>query len=102
MVNGFLGQPPFSSTCHGLSSLGVHIHPNPSSTLIGDWQRPPHWNGVEGMDLLTWQNSLGGSGIQGPFVSRGHRGCPRKNCTSLMKYNSIGMAAKLVKKSLCV
>eukprot|EP01018_Ginkgo_biloba_P007436 Gb_31297 [translate_table: standard] len=64
--------------------------------------RPPHWNGVEGMALVTRQDSLGGSGIQVPFVSRVRRGRPRKNCTSLMKYNSSGMAAKLVKKALCV
>ncbi|KAH9320971.1 hypothetical protein KI387_015610, partial [Taxus chinensis] len=64
--------------------------------------RPPYWNGTEGMALVTRQDSFGGSGIQVPFVSRVRRGRPRKNCTSLLKYNSSGMAAKLVKKALSV
>lgn len=64
--------------------------------------RPPFLNGVEGMALVTRQDSLGGSGIQVPFVSRVRRGRPRKNCTSLLKYNPNGMAAKLVKKALSV
>ncbi|XP_057861007.2 uncharacterized protein LOC131069536 isoform X2 [Cryptomeria japonica] len=64
--------------------------------------RPPYWNGTEGMPLVTRQDSFGGSGIQVPFVSRVRRGRPRKNCTSLLKYNSNGMAAKLVKKALTV
>lgn len=64
--------------------------------------RPPFLNGVEGMALVTRQDSLGGSGIQVPFVSRVRRGRPRKNCTSLLKYNPSGMAAKLVKKALSV
>lgn len=64
--------------------------------------RPPYWNGTEGMQLVTRQDSFGGSGIQVPFVSRVRRGRPRKNCTSLLKYNSNGVAAKLVKKALTV
>lgn len=51
--------------------------------------------------LVTRQDSLGGSGVQIPYVSRIRRGRPRENFMALMKFQScgMGMAARLVKKA---
>ncbi|KAL0009909.1 hypothetical protein SO802_005017 [Lithocarpus litseifolius] len=58
----------------------------------------------EGRIVVTRLDSLGGSGVQVPYVSRVRRSRPRKNVMALMKFNpsSMGMAAKLVKKALGV
>ncbi|CAN6461520.1 unnamed protein product [Victoria cruziana] len=47
-----------------------------------------HWKNFESMALVCRQDSIGGSGIQVPFVLRVRRGRPRKNCTSLFADNS--------------
>ncbi|KAL9460802.1 hypothetical protein AB3S75_003911 [Citrus x aurantiifolia] len=49
-------------------------------------------------------DSLGGSGVQIPYVSRVRRSRPRKNVKALMEFhpNGIGMAAKLVKEAVDV
>lgn len=49
--------------------------------------------------MLTRLDSLGGSGIQIPCVSRVRRSRPRKNIKALMKFHpsSLGMAAEVVK-----
>ncbi|XP_043706973.1 uncharacterized protein LOC122656495 isoform X2 [Telopea speciosissima] len=54
--------------------------------------------------FVTREDSLGGSGVQVPYVSRVRRGRPRKNFMALMKFHPSGMgvAAKLVKKALGV
>ncbi|XP_042512183.1 uncharacterized protein LOC122087203 isoform X2 [Macadamia integrifolia] len=54
--------------------------------------------------FVTREDSLGGSGVQVPYVSRVRRGRPRKNFMALMKFHpsGIGVAAKLVKKALGV
>ncbi|XP_059595407.1 uncharacterized protein LOC100263481 isoform X4 [Vitis vinifera] len=58
----------------------------------------------EGKTVVTRLDSLGGSGVQVPYVFRVRRSRPRKNFMALMKFNtnSMGMAAKLVKKALGV
>lgn len=52
-----------------------------------------------GKALVTRQDSLGGSGVEIPYVSRIRRGRPRENFMSLMKFQSCGtgMTAKVVK-----
>ncbi|XP_020526470.1 uncharacterized protein LOC18422773 isoform X2 [Amborella trichopoda] len=47
-----------------------------------------YWKGFEGMTVVSRQDSLGGSGIQVPFVLRVRRGRPRKNCTSLLVHDA--------------
>ncbi|ERN11204.1 uncharacterized protein LOC18439394 isoform X1 [Amborella trichopoda] len=64
--------------------------------------RPAYDGGSVKADIVARQDSLGGSGVLVPFVSRVRRGRPRKNFMGFMKYNSSGMAAKLVKKALGV
>ncbi|XP_076885754.1 uncharacterized protein LOC143535359 [Bidens hawaiensis] len=51
--------------------------------------------------LVTRQDSLGGSGVEIPYVSRIRRGRPRENFMALMKFQPYGMgrAARLVKKA---
>ncbi|KAK1416921.1 hypothetical protein QVD17_26040 [Tagetes erecta] len=51
--------------------------------------------------LVTRQDSLGGSGVEVPYVSRIRRGRPRENFMSLMKFqpNGMGMTRRLVKKA---
>uniref|UniRef100_A0A5B6ZII2 Uncharacterized protein n=1 Tax=Davidia involucrata TaxID=16924 RepID=A0A5B6ZII2_DAVIN len=58
----------------------------------------------DGRPVVTRQDSLGGSGVQIPYVSRVRRGRPRENFMALMKLQPSGMgtAAKLVKKALGV
>ncbi|KAF9689964.1 hypothetical protein SADUNF_Sadunf01G0146800 [Salix dunnii] len=55
-----------------------------------------------GRTVVTRLDSLGGSGIQVPCVSRVRRSRPRKNFMALLKFNpsGTGMAATLVKKAL--
>ncbi|KAD6794843.1 hypothetical protein R6Q59_021364 [Mikania micrantha] len=50
--------------------------------------------------LVTRQDSLGGSGVEIPYVSRIRRGRPRENFMALMKFQpyEMGMPARLVKK----
>ncbi|EEF41008.1 conserved hypothetical protein [Ricinus communis] len=56
----------------------------------------------DGRTMITRLDSLGGSGIHIPCVSRVRRSRPRKNFMALLKFNpsSMGMTAKLVKKAL--
>ncbi|KAJ7963237.1 Telomere repeat-binding protein 6 [Quillaja saponaria] len=56
----------------------------------------------EGRRVVTRLDSIGGSGIQVPYVSRVRRSRPRKNIMSLMKFHPAGMdmAAELVNKAL--
>lgn len=58
----------------------------------------------DGRAVVTRMDSLGGSGVQVPYVSRIRRSRPRKNVMALMKFHpsGTGMAAKLVKKALGV
>ncbi|KAA8541647.1 hypothetical protein F0562_022799 [Nyssa sinensis] len=58
----------------------------------------------DGRPVVTRRDSLGGSGVQVPYVSRVRRGRPRENFMAFMKLqpSGMGMAAKLVKKALCV
>ncbi|GMY34694.1 telomere repeat-binding protein 6 [Fagus crenata] len=58
----------------------------------------------DGRTVVTRLDSLGGSGVQVPYVSRVRRSRPRKNVMALMKFNPTGMdmAAQLVKKALVV
>ncbi|KAK9281808.1 hypothetical protein L1049_004714 [Liquidambar formosana] len=58
----------------------------------------------DGRAVVTRLDSLGGSGVQVPYVSRVRRSRPRKNVMSLMRFHpsGTGMAAKLVKKALGV
>ncbi|CAK7356538.1 unnamed protein product [Dovyalis caffra] len=55
-----------------------------------------------GRTVITRLDSLGGSGVQVPCVSRVRRSRPRKNFMALLKFNpsGMGMAATLVKKAL--
>ncbi|KAF8393556.1 hypothetical protein HHK36_021800 [Tetracentron sinense] len=66
--------------------------------------RPAQSISSDATAVVTRQDSLGGSGVQVPYVSRVRRGRPRKNFMALMKYHPTGMgiAAKLVKKALGV
>ncbi|XP_062008737.1 uncharacterized protein LOC133725475 isoform X1 [Rosa rugosa] len=54
--------------------------------------------------IVTRLDSLGGSGVQVPYVSRVRRSRPRKNIMALMNFNPCGMGvtAKLVKETLAV
>ncbi|KAF3452057.1 hypothetical protein FNV43_RR08153 [Rhamnella rubrinervis] len=56
--------------------------------------------------VVTRLDSLGGSGVHVPFVSRVRRSRPRKNIMALMEFHQSGMgvdmAAKVVKKALMV
>lgn len=58
----------------------------------------------DGRTVVTRLDSLGGSGVQVPYVSRVRRSRPRKNVMALMKFDpsGMGMAAKLVEKALVV
>ncbi|KAG2722639.1 hypothetical protein I3760_02G136000 [Carya illinoinensis] len=58
----------------------------------------------DGRTVVTRLDSLGGSGVQVPYVSRVRRSRPRKNVMALMKFNpsDMGVAAQLVKKALGV
>ncbi|XP_031482906.1 uncharacterized protein LOC116252641 isoform X1 [Nymphaea colorata] len=67
-------EPPLKSTLGSLSEA------RPSGQK--------HWKNLESMALVCRQDSIGGSGIQVPFVLRVRRGRPRKNCTSLFTDNS--------------
>nr|XP_029119397.1 uncharacterized protein LOC105041815 isoform X3 [Elaeis guineensis] len=62
--------------------------------------RPVHDIGSCGTSFSTRLDSLGGFGIQVPYVSRVRRGRPRKNFVSLMKYHPGGIAPNLVKTAL--
>lgn len=62
----------------------------------------PYLYGGWGTEFVSRHEPLGGSEIEVPFVSRVRRGRPRKNFNALLKYNSSGRAAKLVKKALGV
>ncbi|KDP40712.1 hypothetical protein JCGZ_24711 [Jatropha curcas] len=64
--------------------------------------RPVRNVSTDGRTVVTRLDSLGGSGIQIPCVSRVRRSRPRKNFMALLKFNpsSAGMTATLVKKAL--
>ncbi|KAJ9179390.1 hypothetical protein P3X46_011182 [Hevea brasiliensis] len=64
--------------------------------------RPVRNVSSDGRTVVTRLDSLGGSGIQIPCVSRVRRSRPRKNFMALLKFNpnSMGMTATLVKKAL--
>ncbi|XP_077230098.1 uncharacterized protein LOC143863296 isoform X2 [Tasmannia lanceolata] len=81
--------PSLKNSGHGQSS--------PKSRV-----RPVQNVGSAGPTVVTRLHSLGGSGVQVPYVSRVRRGRPRENFMALMKYHPSGMAAKLVKKALGV
>ncbi|KAK1414220.1 hypothetical protein QVD17_29962 [Tagetes erecta] len=51
--------------------------------------------------LVTRQDSLGGSGVEIPYVSRIRRGRPRENVMALMNFQpcGVGMTAELVKEA---
>ncbi|KAL3511635.1 hypothetical protein ACH5RR_024352 [Cinchona calisaya] len=55
-----------------------------------------------GRPMVTRQDSLGGSGVKVPYVSRVRRGRPRENFMPLMKlqHNGIGLATRMVKRAL--
>ncbi|KAG9457695.1 hypothetical protein H6P81_002203 [Aristolochia fimbriata] len=48
--------------------------------------------------IVTRNDSLGGSGVQVPYVSRVRRGRPRQNFMALMKYQPSGIAAEAVEE----
>ncbi|KAK6914702.1 SANT/Myb domain [Dillenia turbinata] len=52
--------------------------------------------------VVTRLDSLGGSGVQIPYVCRIRRGRPRENCMTLMEFHPsrMSMAAKLVKEAV--
>ncbi|KAF4368942.1 hypothetical protein F8388_021554 [Cannabis sativa] len=54
--------------------------------------------------MLTRLDSLGGSGVQVPCVSRIRRSRPRKNIKALMRFHpsSVGMPTEVVRKALAV
>ncbi|XP_065866820.1 uncharacterized protein [Euphorbia lathyris] len=56
----------------------------------------------DGRTIITRVDSLGGSGIEIPCVSRVRRSRPRKNLMALMKFNpcDVGMTAAIVQKAL--
>ncbi|CAK9179899.1 unnamed protein product [Ilex paraguariensis] len=60
----------------------------------------------DGRSLVTRQDSLGGSGVQVPFVCRVRRSRPRENFMALMfqkvQPSGMGMTAKLVKRAIGV
>ncbi|XP_073100577.1 uncharacterized protein [Elaeis guineensis] len=58
-----------------------HCQSSPKSRI-----RPVHDIGSQGISFATRQDSLGGLGIQVPFVSRVRRGRPRKNLATLMNF----------------
>ncbi|XP_010932441.1 uncharacterized protein [Elaeis guineensis] len=72
-----------------------HCQSSPKSRI-----RPVHDIGSQGISFATRQDSLGGLGIQVPFVSRVRRGRPRKNLATLMKYHPSGIASNRVRKAL--
>ncbi|KAK3030917.1 hypothetical protein RJ639_036655 [Escallonia herrerae] len=59
---------------------------------------------LDARPLVTRQDSLGGSGVQVPYVSRIRRGRPRENLVALMELQpgNMGMAARVVNKALGV
>ncbi|GFZ11718.1 P-loop containing nucleoside triphosphate hydrolases superfamily protein [Actinidia rufa] len=66
--------------------------------------RPVRDTWLDGRPVVTRQDSLGGSGVQVPYVCRVRRSRPRENFMALMELqpSSMGMATKLVKKALGV
>lgn len=58
----------------------------------------------DGKPLVTRQDSLGGSGIQIPYVSRVRRGRPRENFMALMELqpSGMGIASNVVKQAFGV
>ncbi|XP_015865905.2 uncharacterized protein LOC107403503 isoform X3 [Ziziphus jujuba] len=69
------------------------------------WVKPIRKVSSNERPVVTRLDSLGGSGVQVPYVSRVRRSRPRKNIMALMFHPSgmgMGMAAKVVKKTLMV
>ncbi|XP_008784284.2 uncharacterized protein LOC103703273 isoform X3 [Phoenix dactylifera] len=71
-----------------------HCQSSPKSRI-----RPVRDIGSQSISFSTRQDSLGGFGIQVPYVSRVRRGRPRKNFATLMKYHPSGIASNRVKKA---
>lgn len=80
-----------------------------STRYSGNDQSPPKSVAVPICDvktgaatLITRHDSLGGSGVQVPYVSRVRRGRPRENFMSIMQYHptSMGKEVGLVKNAL--
>ncbi|XP_038985567.1 uncharacterized protein LOC120103862 [Phoenix dactylifera] len=69
-----------------------HDQSSPKSRI-----RPVRDIGSRGPSFSTRQDSLGGFGIQVPYVSRVRRGRPRKNFVTLMNYHPGGIGPNLVK-----
>ncbi|XP_057853002.2 uncharacterized protein LOC131063223 isoform X1 [Cryptomeria japonica] len=59
----------------------------------------PDWNGFDRMTLVCREDSLGGCGIQIPFVLRVRRGRPRKNCGALVKQKTSESPTSFLKKA---
>ncbi|XP_017697729.2 uncharacterized protein LOC103704887 isoform X2 [Phoenix dactylifera] len=72
-----------------------HDQSSPKSRI-----RPVRDIGSRGPSFSTRQDSLGGFGIQVPYVSRVRRGRPRKNFVTLMNYHPGGIGPNLVKTAL--
>ncbi|KAL6000224.1 hypothetical protein ACLOJK_034902 [Asimina triloba] len=64
--------------------------------------QPVHIIGRTGAAFVTRLDSIGGSGVQVPYALRVRRGRPGENFRALKKFQSSGMAARLVKKALGV
>ncbi|KAA8540250.1 hypothetical protein F0562_024187 [Nyssa sinensis] len=89
----YVGKLISSVKNSGHSQLSSRSHVRPVQNVRSD-----------GRPVVTRRDSLGGSGVQVPYVSRIRRGRPRENFMALMKLqpSGMGMAAKLVKKALGV
>ncbi|KAK2965597.1 hypothetical protein RJ640_008438 [Escallonia rubra] len=76
-----------------------HSQPSPQGHV-----RPVQNVRLDARPLVTRQDSLGGSGVQVPYVSRIRRGRPRENLVALMELQpgNMGMTARVVKKALGV
>ncbi|KAF9617442.1 hypothetical protein IFM89_036403 [Coptis chinensis] len=73
----------------------VHSYPKPRVRSMNDVSS-------DGIAVVTREDSLGGSGVQVPYVSRVRRGRPREDFMSIMQYHPSGtaMEAGLVQKTL--
>lgn len=71
----------------GQSSLQHRVKPVKDASLAGTTH-------------VTRPDSLGGSGVQVPYVCRVRRARPRKNVMALLMYHPNDLAAKLVQKAL--
>ncbi|KAG8388417.1 hypothetical protein BUALT_Bualt02G0123700 [Buddleja alternifolia] len=70
-----------------VSSVGHRVHDQPCAKV---YARPLQNIGLDGR-CFTRKDSLGGSGVQVPYVSRIRRSRPRENLITLMKFQPSGM-----------